>query len=117
MPGCAHDRGGRVSDLCGRLSGGDGPRQRLYDAACELLQAAQRVDHASHVDGLDGVVPGTIGCVESSLSALARAIEALQISVNGARRDRFEDLVRALQRAEAACRPARSTAGDQPDRR
>jgi hypothetical protein len=39
------------------------PDNELYDAACELLHAAQRVDLASHGAGLDGVVPGTIGCV------------------------------------------------------
>jgi hypothetical protein len=116
MPCYSHDRDGRVGDPRGQLSGAMDPDNDLYDAACELLEAAQRFDHASRGDGLDGVVPGTIGCVESSLGALARAIEALQI-VDGARRDRFEDLVRALQRAEAACRPARSTAVAQPDRR
>ena len=37
------------------------PDNELYDAACELLQAAQRVDDASHGEGLDGVVRKAAG--------------------------------------------------------
>ena len=94
------------------------PDNELYDAACELLQAAQRVDHASQGEGLHGVVPGTIGCVESSLGALARAIEARQISVSDApaRGSRISSVRCREQRPHAVPR-ARSTAVAQPDRR
>ncbi|MEA2180404.1 MAG: hypothetical protein QOF29_3458 [bacterium] len=85
------------------------PDNQLYDAACELLAAAQRLTRASHRRGVEPAVPATIGCIESALDALAVACAGLQSDVTGVQRDAFAELVSALRRAAQASAAARSS--------
>jgi hypothetical protein len=48
------------------------PDNGLYDAACDLVAAAQRVDRAVRHDGVQPAIPAALGCLHSTLVALCQ---------------------------------------------
>jgi hypothetical protein len=84
------------------------PDNGLYDAACDLVAAAQRVDRAVPRDGVDPAIPATLGCLHSTLVALTSACAALSSNDPPGRNEALEDLVFVLRRAAAACEAARA---------
>lgn len=85
----------------------------LYDAACDLLDAAQRLVHAAACEQVDRAVPATIGCIEASLASLSDACTTLQQP----HADRLhsstslDELAATLRRAQLAAAVARVTSG------
>jgi hypothetical protein len=49
------------------------PDNGLYDAACDLVAAAQRIDRAVRRDGVEAAIPATLRCLHSTLVALTSA--------------------------------------------
>jgi hypothetical protein len=47
------------------------PAHRLYDSACELLLAAQRIRRTGHSQGTGEAIPATLGCVSAAVEELA----------------------------------------------
>jgi hypothetical protein len=92
------------------------PDNELYDAACDLLAAAERVRQASGGTGIAPAVPATLGCVESALAALAEACTALALQAHDGAYEPFESLVLAVRAAETACGELRPRSGDRPGR-
>jgi hypothetical protein len=84
------------------------PDNGLFDAACDLLRAAQRVDEAVRRDGVEAAIPATLGCLHSTLAALTSACAALSSNDPPGRKEPLEDLVFVLRRAAAACDAARA---------
>jgi hypothetical protein len=84
------------------------PDNAVYDAACDLLGAAQRLDEAVRRDGLEPAIPATLGCLHSALVVLTSACAALSGNDAPGRNDALEDLVFVLRRAAAACDAARA---------
>lgn len=83
------------------------PDNGLYDAACDLVAAAQRVDRAVQRDGAEAAIPATLGCLHSTLMALTSACAALSSQMRPAD-DPLEDLVFVLRHAAIACDAARA---------
>ncbi len=83
----------------------------LFDSACDLLAAAESVRRASAGDGIAPAVPATLGCLESSLAALAEACTALG-QAHGIAGNPFASLASAVRAAEVACREARSRSAE-----
>lgn len=83
----------------------------LYDAACDLLDAAQRLVQAAAHPEVDRAVPATIGCIEASLASLSDACGALtHPSAPGPVDDAsLAELAAALRRAQVAAAIARSS--------
>jgi hypothetical protein len=69
------------------------PDNGLFDAACDLLWAAQRVDRAVRRDGVEAAIPATLGCLHSTLAALTSACAALSSNDPPGRNEALEDLV------------------------
>jgi hypothetical protein len=88
------------------------PDNGLFDAACDLLRAAQRLDGAVRRDGVEAAIPATLGCLHATLVALTSACAALSSNDPPGRNDALEDLVFILRRAAAACDAARASSGD-----
>jgi hypothetical protein len=88
------------------------PENELYDAACELLAAAQRFRRAAAAGRVEPVIPAALGCVAASLDSLTAGCALLDRTTNGVPSEPFDDLVRTLRRAERACDTARSTSAD-----
>ena len=84
----------------------------LYDAACDLLAAAQRVDRAVQRDDVEPAIPATLGCLHSTLVTLTSACAALSNNDPPGRNAALEDLVLVLRRAAAACDAARASSAD-----
>jgi hypothetical protein len=89
-----------------------GPDNALYDAASDLLAAAQRMDRAVRRNGVEPAIPATLGCLHSALGALTSACAALSSNTPPGRNEPLEDLVFVLRRAAAACDAARASSGD-----
>jgi hypothetical protein len=53
------------------------PDNGLYDAACDLVSAAQWADRAVRRDGVEPAIAATLRCVHSTLVALTSACAAL----------------------------------------
>jgi hypothetical protein len=53
------------------------PAHVLYDHASEVLFAAQGLRAAAGLEGAEPAIAATFGCLESSVDALAQAIETL----------------------------------------
>jgi hypothetical protein len=53
------------------------PAHVLYDHASEVLFAAQGLRAAATLEGAEPAIAATFGCLESSVDALAQAIETL----------------------------------------
>lgn len=89
------------------------PDDGLYDAACDLVAAAQRVDRAVRREGVEPAIPATLGCLHSTLIALTSACAALSSNDPPGRNKALEDLVFVLRvfvlrRAAAASDAARA---------
>jgi hypothetical protein len=44
------------------------PDNALYDATCDLLSAARRMDRAVQHDGVEPAIPATLGCLHATLA-------------------------------------------------
>jgi hypothetical protein len=86
------------------------PDNELYDAACELLVAAQRLNRAAAAARVDPAVPATLGSIAASLGALTVACAALDRQAGPAQRRAIDELVHALRDAQSACDAARASA-------
>lgn len=84
------------------------PENELYDAACEVLVAAQRLSRAAAAERVGPAVPATLGCIAASLGALTVAAAALSRSAGPSQRRATDELVHALRRAQRACDAARA---------
>ncbi len=47
------------------------PTHEVYDAACDLLQAARAIERAAGSDGVLEVIPATLGTLEQALQVLS----------------------------------------------
>src|SRR5215213_7307093 len=91
----------------------------LFDGGCDLVEAAMAIRRLSEDRGARGAVPALVGCIESALHELSRAVSSLD-EVTGetvvpqeiARRMHrgFENLGLALADAEFASAAARGLA-------
>jgi hypothetical protein len=88
------------------------PDNALYDAACDLLSAARRMDRAVRPDGVEPAIPATLACLHETLAALTSACAALSTNDPPGRNEPLEDLVLVLRRAAAACDAARARSGE-----
>jgi hypothetical protein len=86
------------------------PDNELYDAACELFAATQRLSEATAAEHVEPAVPATLGCIEASLGALTVACAALGRDVSASQRGPFDNLVHALRHAHSACERVRGSA-------
>jgi hypothetical protein len=86
------------------------PDNELYDAACDVLLAAQRLSRAAAVERVEPAVPATLGCIAAGLGALTVSCAALGRHATPAQRATFDELVHALRRAHRASEAARSSA-------
>lgn len=99
------------------------PRDRgaeLYDAACEVLAAAQRLAAAARTQGVGPAIPATLGCLGESLAELARSSEALAEEMRRTHTvpnrpataciGALDDLTGTLRAARSASEAARSRA-------
>jgi hypothetical protein len=84
------------------------PDNALYDATCDLLSAARRLDRAVQRDGVEPAIPATLGCLHATLAALTSACAALSTNDPPGRNEALENLVFVLRRAAAACDAARA---------
>jgi hypothetical protein len=89
------------------------PDNALYDAACDLLLAARRVDRAAQCDGVGPAIPATLGCLQVTLAALTSACAVLATNDPPGRNEPLEDLVFLLRRAAVTCDAARASSGEQ----
>jgi len=84
------------------------PDNELYDSACELLAAAQRLQRAAACgEDVARALPATLGCLEATLAALRKATVTLRQDADaadelGALGDALGDAERAAERARAA---------------
>jgi hypothetical protein len=96
----------------------------LYDSACELLYAGQRVRRSARCAGTQEAIPATLGCLAATLEELTQTggevRRRLPASDDGAGAMRSDDalrrLVDALAQAERACDAARAAVADLPSR-
>jgi hypothetical protein len=88
------------------------PDNALYDAACDLLSAARRVDRAVQQEGVEPAIPATLGCLHATLAVLTSACAALSSKDPPGRNEPLEDLVFVLRRAAAACDAARASSAE-----
>jgi hypothetical protein len=104
----------------------------LYDAACELLAAAQAMRVAADRQGSTTAIAATLGCIDTSLSDLTAVVMAMRrqalrdlsrraldtpesparVSVGETERA-FSDLVDALHRAQHVADSMRARVGPQ----
>jgi hypothetical protein len=89
------------------------PDNALYDAACDLLSAARRVDRAVQRDGVGPAIPATLRCLHATLAALTSTCAALSTNDPPGRNEPLEDLVFLLRRAAATCDAARASSAEQ----
>lgn len=89
------------------------PDNELYDAACDLLGAAQRLTRAARGGDVERAVPATLGCLEATLSALDVAWATLETAARCRGAD-VAALRRALREAERAADAARAAAAAAP---
>jgi hypothetical protein len=103
------------------------PANELYDEACALLDAAQRMRAAAGPRRSAPAIAASLGCVEASLEALATAVTVMRIatletvaelpSVDALDRDvpriraGFDRLTRDLQESRLSCAAAREVVG------
>lgn len=88
------------------------PDNELYDSACELLAAAQRLTRAARGDDVERALPATLGCLEATLGALGIAWTTLEGPAARRGAD-LGQLRRTLRDAEHAADAARTAmAGD-----
>ena len=102
------------------------PAHDLYDAACELLLAAQALRAAAGARGAAPSFAATVGCLDTSLEALAEAVDSMRDeaaravaragrpdgagSAEAARRE-FSELVAALDAAHRGAGRMRERVG------
>ena len=97
--------------LDGRFDGPNlmDPDNELYDAACELLVAAQRLCRAAAAERVEPAVPATLGCIATSLGALTVGCATLGRDAGPLQHRAFDELVHALRRAQSACEATRAS--------
>jgi hypothetical protein len=93
------------------------PDNELYDAACELLAAAQRMSDAAADEHIGPAMPAALGCMAAALGALTVGCAAMSRNLGTAQRDTFDGLVHALRQAHAACEAAHLNAAVVPTSR
>jgi hypothetical protein len=86
------------------------PDGELYDAACEVLGAAQRLSRAAAGERVAPAVPATLGCIAASLGALTVGCASLGRDAGPSQRRVLDELIHALRRAQRACEAARASA-------
>ena len=86
------------------------PDNKLYDAACEVLAAAQRLSRAAAAERVEPAVPATLGCIATSLGALTVGCATLGRDAGPLQHRAFDELVHALRRAQSACEATRASA-------
>jgi hypothetical protein len=89
------------------------PESTLFDAACDLLDAARRLVDAAGAPDVSRAVPATIGCIEASLADLSRACSMLRMAEGGSvgRGETLHELSGALRQAQLAGAAARVARG------
>lgn len=92
------------------------PDNELYDAACDLLAAAQRLNRASRGPDLERALPATFGCLAATLGALCAASSALQAHAGATPQAELDELVAALRQADRAADAARRSSPAPRDR-
>ena len=82
----------------------------LFDAACDVLMAAQRLRAAAERERPDDVLAPTLGCLQAILHELARSCEALSERPLRAPRvgETLESVADSLHRAERGSDRARA---------
>jgi hypothetical protein len=105
---------GRRRPACATVQGMGDMRhpENKHDAACEVLAAAQRFTKAAAARRVEPAVPAALGCIAANLASLTEGCALLDPNTTGVPGERFDDLVRALRRAERACDAARSSTVD-----
>lgn len=86
------------------------PANELYDRACDLLDASQRLTRALAVPGHEPALTATLGCVQATLRELTDAFQSLHWATPGATREVQEalaELAARLDLAERSCGSAR----------
>jgi hypothetical protein len=97
----------------------------LYDGACDLLYAAQRMRAAASERGATPALAATVGCVDAALEALADAVRSMRREALAELRiasaespaaaaavdHEFAALVDVLRAAQAACDRTRERTG------
>lgn len=88
------------------------PSNELYDRACDLLDAAQRLSRALDLPGTEPALAATLGCVQAALHELTGAFGSLPHIASpgprsGAARTALVELAEALDHAERRCDSAR----------
>jgi hypothetical protein len=86
------------------------PDNELYDAASELVTAAERLLRASRRDGVDAAVAATLGCLSTSVGMLQTAGRRLGRRLDDDSVAPLAEAVAALGDAAAACEEARARA-------
>jgi hypothetical protein len=89
------------------------PESTLFDAGCDLLDAARRLVDAAGAADVARAVPATLGCIEASLADLSEACSKLRAADgDSAERDAtLDELSRALRQAQLAGAAARAASG------
>lgn len=85
------------------------PTHEVYDAACDLLQAARAIEQAAASDGVLEAIPATLGTIEETLQVLSASFYRLaggcaaSAPCNGPQRSRDPDAtVQPLSRENKA---------------
>jgi hypothetical protein len=86
------------------------PDNELYDAACDVLAAAQRLSRAAAAERVEPAVPATLDCIAASLGALMVGCAALGREAGPWQRRACNELIHALRGAQRACEAARAGA-------
>src|SRR4051794_26994994 len=92
---------------------------RLYDAACQVLQAAQSLRETADERRVEATIAPTLGCLQASLHELEVAVGALRrrahagdpASAHGVR-SALDDLVATLRLADRAAEDARAASAE-----
>src|SRR4051794_186163 len=80
----------------------------LYDAACGLLEATERLLHAAQRPGLEPALAATVGCLGSSPGTLTSAAPLRRRRRDAPSAAAFGDVVEGRARAPRACELARA---------
>jgi hypothetical protein len=103
----------------GEWTQADSAENRLFDACCEVLEAAQELERRAADPESAGAAVAAMGCLSAALESLAGSAGSLRETVirtdairpHGRRKavaQRLEEARAGLRRAAAACGPAGS---------
>jgi hypothetical protein len=96
------------------------PDVRLYDAACQLLVAAQLLRETAEEAGDATAIAPTLGCLQAALEELELGVATLpaQLRAEGRRlRGALDDLAAMLRLARRAADTTRAAAAEAPESR